>query len=135
MHVLDTNVFSALMRGDRSAAQRLMGIPRKDILVPQPVFSEIEYGIARLQKSKRKRMLTDRFDLFKSELKRAEWTDEVSVCFGKIKATLERKGEPLEDFDIAIAAHAMANKAVLVTANTSHMTRVPDLMVENWLQG
>ncbi|MDJ0762113.1 MAG: type II toxin-antitoxin system VapC family toxin [Myxococcota bacterium] len=131
-YVLDTNALSFLMKGDVSVAGRLTKTPRKDVCVPQPVISEIEYGIARLATSKRKQMLMDRFKLFKAELKRMPWTDKVSHCFGKIKASLERRGEPIEDFDIAIAAHAMASDAVLVTADTSHMDRIQDLNVEDW---
>ena len=62
----------------------------------------------------------------------AEWTDEVSQMFGRIKATLERRGTQTEDFDAAIAAHALALDATLVTANVNHMIRVPGLRVEDW---
>jgi tRNA(fMet)-specific endonuclease VapC len=68
----------------------------------------------------------------RSELARSEWTDEISECFGRIKAALEKGGRPIEDFDIAIAAHALATGAVLVTANLDHMARVPGLQVEDW---
>jgi tRNA(fMet)-specific endonuclease VapC len=52
--------------------------------------------------------------------------------FGRIKATLERRGTRIEDFDAAIAAHALALDATLVTANIGHMIRVPGLRVEDW---
>jgi predicted nucleic acid-binding protein len=70
--------------------------------------------------------------LVKTELRRAEWTDEVSEAFGRIKASLERRGVRIEDFDAAIAAHASARAATLVTANVSHMARVVGLRVEDW---
>ena len=35
-------------------------------------------------------------------------------------------------FDAAIAAHALALEATLVTANVDHMIRVPGLRVEDW---
>ena len=49
-----------------------------------------------------------------------------------IKASLERRGMRIEDIDGAIAAHARALDATLVTANLDHMTRVPGLQIEDW---
>jgi tRNA(fMet)-specific endonuclease VapC len=45
---------------------------------------------------------------------------------------LERRGTRIEDFDAAIAAHALALDAILVTANVDRMIRVPNLRVEDW---
>ena len=132
-YVLDTNVFSALMRGDSAAIARLAAVRRADVSVPQPVLAEVAYGIERLPASSRRAVLAARFELLKSQLGRREWSDEVSEAFGEIKAALEKKGKRLEDFDIAIAAHALANGATLATADLDQMTRIPGLRVENWL--
>ena len=130
--VLDTNAVSALMKGDPGVMERLKQRSKGEVSVPQPVLAEIAYGIERLPKSKRKEALQERFDLVRSELARASWSDEVSESFGRIKAVLEKKGQRIEDFDAAIAAHALATGAVLVTANLDHRTRIPGLTVEDW---
>jgi tRNA(fMet)-specific endonuclease VapC len=132
MYVLDTNAVSALMKGDAAFVERLASHTPADIAIPQPVIAEIAYGIERLPRSRRRSILQARFDLICSELPRAEWTDAVSQAFGRIKAALERRGTRIEDFDAAIAAHALANGATLVTANADHMHRVPGLAIENW---
>jgi tRNA(fMet)-specific endonuclease VapC len=131
-YVLDTNVLSALMKGDARAVTRLKQLSKDEIGVPQPALAEIAYGIARLTRSKRKEALQDRFDLLRTELPRVAWSDEVSESFGSVKALLEKRGERIEDFDAAIAAHALALGAVLVTADMNHMVRVPGLVVEDW---
>jgi tRNA(fMet)-specific endonuclease VapC len=131
-YVLDTNVVSLLMKGDPNVIRRLKAVSRSDVCMPQPVVAEIAYGIQRLSRSKRKDALAARFDLLKSELRRVTWSDEVSEAFGGIKSALERRGERIEDFDAAVAAHALAEGYVLVTANPKHMTRVPGLQVEDW---
>jgi len=131
-YVLDTNVVSALMAGNSSVIARLADIPRSDVGVPQPVLAEIAYGIERLQKSRRKDALRDQFTLLRSELPRVEWSDRVTDVFGTIKAQLEKAGRRIEDLDAAVAAHALANNATLVTANVRHMTRIAGLSVENW---
>jgi tRNA(fMet)-specific endonuclease VapC len=132
MYLLDTNAVSALMKGVPAVVDRLQAIPRAEVAVPQPVLAEISYGLERLPRSNRRADLLARFDLVCLEIARAEWTDQVSHAYGRIKASLERKGERIEDFDAAIAAHALALAATLVTANLGHMQRVPGLKVEDW---
>ena len=131
-YILDTNAVSALMRGDARVIGRLEQAGKKDVAVPQPALAEIAYGIERLPRSRRRDFLQQRFDLVRQELVRAEWTDAVSESHGRIKATLEKKGQRIEDFDAAIAAHALAIGAVLVTANKDDRVRVHGLLVEDW---
>lgn len=131
-YVLDTNAVSQLMKGDPNVIGRLKAVSRADVCMPQPVVAEIAYGIQRLSRSKRKDALASRFDLLKREIGRLAWSDEVSEAFGGIKSGLERKGERIEDFDAAVAAHAVAQGCVLVTGNLKHMTRIPGLQVEDW---
>jgi tRNA(fMet)-specific endonuclease VapC len=131
-YVLDTNAVSALMKGDASVVRQLSRVPRADATVPQPVLAEIAYGIHRLPRSRRREVLQARFDMIREELPRAIWSDEVSDAFGTIKSRLERSGRRIEDFDVAVAAHALAKGAILVTANVQHMGRIPDLETEDW---
>jgi tRNA(fMet)-specific endonuclease VapC len=131
-YVLDTNAVSALMKGNAAVVERLAATEPAGVTVPQPVLAEIASGIERLPRSKRRTALQARFDLISAELPRAEWTDSVSQTYGRVKATLERRGRRIEDFDAAIAAHALALGATLVTADLGHMTRVPGLRVEDW---
>jgi tRNA(fMet)-specific endonuclease VapC len=131
-YVLDTTAISALMRGRAAVVERLAATQPADVAIPQPVLAEIAFGIERLPQSKRRTALQGRFDLICSELPRVEWSDAVSHAYGRIKATLERRGTRIEDFDAAIAAHALALDATLVTANLDQMTRVPGLRIEDW---
>jgi tRNA(fMet)-specific endonuclease VapC len=134
IYVLDTNAVSELMKGTEAFVERLASHAPSDITIPQPAVAEIAYGIERLPRSRRRTALQSRFDLICSEIPRAEWTDGVSQAYGRITAALERRGARIEDFDAAIAAHALAFDATLVTSNLDHMTRVPRLKVEDWGQ-
>jgi len=131
-YLLDTNAVSALMRGDPRVIARLQAVPKQDVAVAQPVLAELAYGIARLPRSRRKERLTRRLGLIRDELTRAVWSDEVSDHFGAIKAALERRGQRIEDLDVAVAAHALAVGGTLVTADHRHLTRVPELEVVDW---
>ncbi|MPZ16296.1 MAG: PIN domain-containing protein [Luteitalea sp.] len=131
-YLLDTNAVSALMKGTPNVVDRLAAVAPTEVAVPHPVIAEIAYGIERLPRSKRRAALQARFDLICATLARAEWTDAVSLAYGRVKATLERRGRRVEDFDVAIASHALALDSTLVTANLEHMTRIPGLRVDDW---
>ena len=132
-YVLDTNAVSALMKGDPQFLARLGQVSKGDVSVPQPVLAELAYGIERLPQSRRRESLSNRLDVIRAEIARASWTDAVSEQFGRIKAVLEGRGQRIEDFDAAIAAHALATESVLVTANLDDMVRIPGLTVEDWI--
>ena len=131
-YILDTSFVSELMKGSEPAVARLAATRPENVSVPHPVFAEIAYGIERLPPSNRRTRLQERFDVMKAQFPRTEWSDAVSETFGRIKTALEKRGYRIEDFDAAIAAHAVASGATLVTANIGQMVRVPGLRVEDW---
>ena len=131
-YILDTNTVSFVMRGDANVSRRLTSHDRTEVFLPQPVVAEIEYGLARLPRSARKKRLVERFEMVCDEIQRLIWTDDVSRFFGATKADLEKRGLRLEDFDVATAAHALALDATLVSDNVAHMERIRALRLENW---
>jgi predicted nucleic acid-binding protein len=49
-----------------------------------------------------------------------------------LKTDLEKAGTPLDDFDLILAACALAHDLVLVTNNVKHFQRIQGLKFENW---
>ena len=131
-YVLDTNTVSALMKGVPSAATRLEKIPRADVAISQVTVAEIEFGLRYVPPSKRRRLLQDQWQTIGAELIRLPWDDDVSRAFGERKARLERAGMRMSDFDLAIAAHAIALGLIVVTADTA-FERL-GIRHENWLR-
>ncbi len=135
MYLLDTTAVSALMRAEPRVGARIRACSPEEVGVPQPVVAEVEYGLARLPRSRRKVLLHDRWSVIERALLRVQWTDAVSHRFGELKAELERTGSRLDDFDLAIAAHALHAKAILITSNVRHLSRIPRLEIEDWERG
>ena len=54
--------------------------------------------------------------------------------YARIRAQLERQGQPIGANDLWIAAQALAADATLVTDNEGEFRRVPGLALENWLR-
>jgi tRNA(fMet)-specific endonuclease VapC len=53
--------------------------------------------------------------------------------YGHVRATLQQQGLPIDNNDLWLAAHALAEGWTLVTNNTREFSRVPGLRVENWV--
>lgn len=119
------------MKGLPAVAARLAAIPRADVGISQLTVAEIEFGLHYLPASRRRRMLREQWEVIASELIRLPWDDRVSRVFGERKARLERAGKRLNDFDLAIASHAIAHDLVLVTADAGFERLV--IRRENWL--
>ena len=58
---------------------------------------------------------------------------EASIEYGKVRATLEKKGNVIGGLDMMIAAHALALDMTLVTNNTKEFCRVENLLLDNWV--
>ena len=56
----------------------------------------------------------------------------VGQHYGQIRADLERKGQPIGNNDLWIAAHARAEGCILVTNNEREFARIEGLQIENW---
>jgi len=133
-YVLDTTAFSALMRRDEMLLPFLKCRHANDFVTVPPVVAEIESGIRRLEKSSKK------YVMLNSEKKRIlnvievlPWNSEASKHFGMIKAELERQGNLIDDFDIAIGAIAISHQCAVLTANIKHFKRISALQSLSWL--
>ena len=54
--------------------------------------------------------------------------------YGRMRAELERKGSPIGAYDLLIAAHTLALGLTLVTNNVWEFRRIPQLVLENWVE-
>ncbi len=70
---------------------------------------------------------------YKHLLKILDLPAAAAPVFGKIRADLQKKGTPVGNFDLLIAAHAIYLNLTLVTNNAREFERIPELSVENWL--
>jgi tRNA(fMet)-specific endonuclease VapC len=56
-------------------------------------------------------------------------TDEIVLSCARLKRQLEQRGDPLPDFDLLIAATAIATDRALITRNRQHFERIPGLRI------
>ncbi len=58
---------------------------------------------------------------------------QAAKYYGDIRSELEKKGKPIGNNDLWIAAHAMALGLIVVTNNLKKFSRVTHLKLENWV--
>jgi len=57
---------------------------------------------------------------------------EAALIYGRVRADLERKGRPIAEPDLCVAAITLAHRLTLVTGNVRHFERIPGLRVEDF---
>lgn len=129
-YLLDTNIASHVIRGDRpEISQRLALLPIEEIAISAVTEGELLYGLARRNYPA---MLTERVRQFLLRVDVLAWDHEVTRTYADLRAACEAKGAPLAPLDMMIAAQAVSADALLIT-NDKAFLRVPDpLRTENW---
>lgn len=133
-YLLDTNALSELVRHPHGPVAQAFRLKEKDpdcrLLTSIIVACEVRFGLEKRQAlalTRRVELLFDTLPIMPLE----SGTDRV---YASIRSDLERRGEPIGQNDLLIAAHAIALDAVLVTDNVREFSRVKGLRVENWLR-
>jgi tRNA(fMet)-specific endonuclease VapC len=130
-YLLDTNVISHIMQGrDAELLERLTKLPVGQVVMSSVTLAELEYGLHRKGQPVRLRNALTQVLLRMDVL---PWDDEVATCYGEFCVTLEAQGINLSDFDMMIAAHAVAANATLVSRDKA-FAQVPRrrLRLEIW---
>jgi len=131
LYLLDTNMLIAASKANTAVCQRLAQHADYDILLSSIVLAEIEYGIAKSAKREHNQLVYEEIIKAFGVLM---FNSQAARHYGELRFTLERKGTPIGSNDLLIAAQALAQGATLVTDNTREFSRIPDLLLENWLR-
>lgn len=124
-YLLDTSIIVMCLRNKLSFDHLLSTYGGSDITSSMVCLAELYSGVF---KSARKEENEQKVLEFFSGLDEVFGLDVTVVKkFGEIKNQLEKAGNNIEDFDLLIAATCLAHGCVLITLNTKHFERVPNL--------
>jgi tRNA(fMet)-specific endonuclease VapC len=130
-YMLDTNVVSHIMQGrDTELLSRLTTLSVGQVVMSSVNLAELEYGMHRNGQPVRLKLALAQVLLRMDVL---SWDEDVATCYGEFCATLEAQGINLSDFDMMIAAHAVAADVTLVSRDKA-FSQVPAqrLRLEIW---
>ncbi|MBD2337896.1 type II toxin-antitoxin system VapC family toxin [Calothrix sp. FACHB-156] len=130
-YLLDSNIVSYILKKNTTVNNKLqvINIRGEEIFISCITYYEIKRGMLAVNAT---RQLVD-FHQFCRDYE-ILFLDDIDIieqaC--QIHADLKRKGTPIQEADILIAATAIARGLILVS-NDSDLLRVEGLNLENWL--
>jgi tRNA(fMet)-specific endonuclease VapC len=134
MYLLDTNILSELIKKHPSPSvlSQLSSKPAHTLFTSSICIMELRFGSVLREDSeifweKVTQEIISRVNI-------APIAEREALSAGNILAELRKKGEIIGLEDVLIAASAVANQCIVVTANIRHFSRIKGLKVENWLE-
>ena len=134
-YMIDTHICSFIMREQPQAVIKRLEqtvLRNHRIVVSAITYAEMRFGAVGKKASPRHTQLVDAFCARLDAI--LPWDRAVVDATTEIKATLAAAGTPIGPNDTAIAGHAMAAGAILVTNNVREFAPVPSLTLEDWVK-
>ncbi len=132
-YLLDTNIVTGIIKKNPKINTKLNQIRFEgtELFISCITYYEVKRGLLYVNAT---RKLSDFNSLCSSKIK-VIFLDDIQIIekASEIYADLKRRGRPIQDADILIAATAIIRGLILVS-HDSDMLRVSDLALENWLQ-
>jgi tRNA(fMet)-specific endonuclease VapC len=126
-YMLDTNMIGHLMKKHPVVRKRLAAVPVGDVCVSAITAGELRYGLAKRPSARRTKAVQELL----ARINVLPWTNEVTKRYGSLRAKLEASGKVLAPLDMQIAAHAVSDNCILVTADMA-FSQVKQLSVVDW---
>jgi tRNA(fMet)-specific endonuclease VapC len=124
--LIDTSAVIAQLREDPAVEDRIRAAD--ELFLPVTSLGELRYGADRSSDPEAKNHMIDGLLAHLSVL----GTDEDTAAhYGRIKSELHRKGEPIPDNDMWIAACAFQHDLPLL-AKDEHFERIDNLNLRSW---
>jgi len=132
VYCFDTDTLSAVIRRDPPLhlIRRLAQVPPAEQATTTINLGELLYGAAKRGSERLMRQVREVVSAATSVL---AFDEQAAEVYGPLRARLEREGRRLDEPDLRIASIALSRELIVVTGNVRHFSRVPGLVVENWL--
>ncbi len=136
VYILDTNICSFIMRERPISVLKTLQVHaenRDRIVISAITYAELRFGAIGKKASPKHNIIVDEF------MERIDgvlpWDQSAVDSTAVVKKALSDIGMPIGNNDTMIAGHAISEGCVLVTNNTREFSRVPNLVIEDWVNG
>ena len=130
-YLLDTNIVSDLVRNPRGrVTQKIREVGADQVCTSVIVSAELRFGAAKSGSAR----LSAQIATILGAMDVLPFETPADQVYAELRNRLQTRGQPIGANDLWIAAHAVANNLVLVTANEREFGRIEELACENWLR-
>lgn len=130
--MLDSNTCIHILRFQpENLRRRVRSFAPGEIAISSIVSAELWLGVAVSRDRSQNRAAVTEFLRFVTVL---DWPADAAPIYGELRAHLEKTGRRIGAMDMLIAAHALHERATLVTDNLAEFRLVPELKLENWVR-
>ncbi len=131
IYLLDTDICIYLLNGREPQVKRNADLaPRSEIAISALTMAEMFSGAARSEQPLLTYAKQSAFFMHYSIL---PFDAAAADVYGRIDGWLKGRGMRIGPLDTQIAAIALVHNLTLVTHNTRHYSRVPNLPIEDWV--
>ncbi|RCJ33975.1 twitching motility protein PilT [Nostoc punctiforme NIES-2108] len=131
-YLLDTNICIYLIKQKpQKVLDKFQTLSISDVGISSITIAELEYGVAKSQQQEKNRIALMQFLL---PLEIVEFNQASATIYGSIRSDLENRGLIIGAMDMLIASHALSLGVTLVTNNVREFSRIPTLLLENWVE-
>ncbi len=128
--LLDTNICIYIQRQKPTQVlARFHKLKAGEAAISVITWGELLYGT---EKSQQRAKVLAALQEFSSLIPVLPLPEGAGATYGALRAALERKGLPIGNNDLWIAAHAKTADLTLVSNNLREFERVPGLKARNW---
>ena len=133
MYLFDTDIITNVLKKQPSQCllERLALLPKHQQHISTVTVSEIVYGA--MKSSRAAYHLNNLEQILLPSVNVVSFDSKAACVCGRLRAELEKKGQPLDLADLEIASIAITEDLILVTGNIRHFGRIEGLRLENWL--
>lgn len=130
-YMLDTNMCIYAQKNIPQVIEKIKNNFQYGVAISSITLAELEFGVqasANIEKN------TIALYKFLSIVEILDFDSSSAAEYGKIHADLKRKGTPIGNMDMLIAAHAKSEDLIVVTHNTREFERIEGLQLEDWFE-
>lgn len=128
-YMLDTNMCIYAQKNIPQVIEKMKNNFQYGVAISSITLAELEFGV---QASANVEKNTIALYKFLSIVEILDFDSSAATEYGKIRADLKKKGTPIGNMDMLIAAHAKSENLIVVTHNTREFERVEGLQLEDW---